>query len=67
MLAQRLPGTTIMSVGHRSTLAGLHQRHLEMTPEAIASRCAMPPKPLQPSDSGIWAQSLRQVGPESDT
>ena len=29
-LAQRLPGTTIISIGHRSTLAGLHRRHLEM-------------------------------------
>jgi vitamin B12/bleomycin/antimicrobial peptide transport system ATP-binding/permease protein len=33
MLAQRLPNTTIVSIGHRSTLAHLHQRHLEMTPE----------------------------------
>jgi vitamin B12/bleomycin/antimicrobial peptide transport system ATP-binding/permease protein len=33
MLAQRLPGTTIISIGHRSTLAGLHRRHLEMTPD----------------------------------
>jgi vitamin B12/bleomycin/antimicrobial peptide transport system ATP-binding/permease protein len=33
MLAQRLPGTTIISIGHRSTLAGLHRRHLEMAPD----------------------------------
>jgi vitamin B12/bleomycin/antimicrobial peptide transport system ATP-binding/permease protein len=33
-LARRLPKTTIISIGHRSTLAGLHRRHLEMTPEA---------------------------------
>jgi putative ATP-binding cassette transporter len=33
ILAQRLPGTTIISIGHRSTLAGLHRRHLEMTPD----------------------------------
>ena len=32
-LAQRLPGTTIISIGHRSTLAGLHRRHLEMAPD----------------------------------
>jgi putative ATP-binding cassette transporter len=31
VLAQRLPDTTVVSIGHRSTLAGLHQRHLEMT------------------------------------
>jgi putative ATP-binding cassette transporter len=33
VLARRLPKTTIISIGHRSTLAELHQRHLEMTPE----------------------------------
>jgi len=33
MLAKRLPKTTIISIGHRSTLASLHRRHLEMTPE----------------------------------
>jgi len=33
MLKQRLPETTIISIGHRSTLAALHRRHLEMAPE----------------------------------
>ena len=33
VLARRLPNTTVVSIGHRSTLADLHQRHLEMTPE----------------------------------
>src|SRR5579863_9536971 len=33
VIAQRLPGTTIISIGHRSTLAGLHRRHLELTPD----------------------------------
>jgi vitamin B12/bleomycin/antimicrobial peptide transport system ATP-binding/permease protein len=33
VLARRLPKTTVVSIGHRSTLAQLHQRHLEMTPE----------------------------------
>ena len=33
MLARRLPKTTIVSIGHRSTLTALHGRHLEMTPE----------------------------------
>jgi len=32
-LARRLPKTTIMSIGHRSAVVGLHQRHLEMCPE----------------------------------
>jgi vitamin B12/bleomycin/antimicrobial peptide transport system ATP-binding/permease protein len=33
VLAQRLPNTTLVSIGHRSTLTQLHQRHLEMSPE----------------------------------
>ena len=33
MLARRLPKTTIVSIGHRSAVVALHQRHLEMTPE----------------------------------
>jgi vitamin B12/bleomycin/antimicrobial peptide transport system ATP-binding/permease protein len=33
-LARRLPKTTIMSIAHRSAVVGLHQRHLEMRPEA---------------------------------
>ena len=33
VLARRLPNTTVVSIGHRSTLTDLHQRHLEMTPE----------------------------------
>jgi putative ATP-binding cassette transporter len=33
MLAQRLPHTTILSIGHRSTITALHHRHLETTRE----------------------------------
>jgi putative ATP-binding cassette transporter len=33
VLARRLPGTTIMSIGHRSAVVALHQRHLDMTRE----------------------------------
>jgi vitamin B12/bleomycin/antimicrobial peptide transport system ATP-binding/permease protein len=33
MLARRLGKTTIVSIGHRSALVRLHQRHLEMSPE----------------------------------
>src|ERR1700722_1461373 len=33
MLAQRLPNTTIVSIGHRSSVAALHRRHIEMSPE----------------------------------
>ncbi len=34
MLRERLPGTTIVSIGHRSTLHGLHDRRVDMQPEA---------------------------------
>ena len=30
MLRQRLPKTTIVSIGHRSTLVALHARHIHM-------------------------------------
>jgi putative ATP-binding cassette transporter len=33
VLARRMPDTTIVSIGHRSTLTALHKRHLEMAPE----------------------------------
>jgi vitamin B12/bleomycin/antimicrobial peptide transport system ATP-binding/permease protein len=32
-LGQRLPKTTIVSIGHRSAVVGLHERHLVMTPQ----------------------------------
>jgi putative ATP-binding cassette transporter len=37
VLARRLPKTTIMSIGHRSAVVKLHQRHLEMSPEGSHS------------------------------
>jgi vitamin B12/bleomycin/antimicrobial peptide transport system ATP-binding/permease protein len=33
LLAERLPATTIISIGHRSTLAAFHHRRLGMAPE----------------------------------
>jgi len=33
VLALRLPKTTIVSIGHRATLAAFHRRRIEMTPE----------------------------------
>jgi len=32
-LARRLPDTTIMSIGHRAAVVGLHRRHIEMVPD----------------------------------
>jgi putative ATP-binding cassette transporter len=37
LLHERLKGTTIVSIGHRSTLAGFHTRHLAFEPEGDGS------------------------------
>jgi putative ATP-binding cassette transporter len=34
VLSERLPGTTIVSIGHRSTLVAMHDRHISMKPNA---------------------------------
>ena len=34
LLAERLPGVTIVSIGHRHTLKAFHTRHMELTPIA---------------------------------
>jgi putative ATP-binding cassette transporter len=41
LLKQELPSTTVISVGHRSSLEALHQRIIEFPPQAGA-----PPKPV---------------------
>ena len=38
MLGAVLPNTTIVSIGHRSTLIALHRRYIEMTPGRRAFR-----------------------------
>ena len=32
LVSERLPGTTLVSIGHRASLAGLHERHLSWQP-----------------------------------
>jgi putative ATP-binding cassette transporter len=34
MFGETLPHTTVVSIGHRSTLVALHRRHLAMQPDA---------------------------------
>jgi putative ATP-binding cassette transporter len=34
MLSERLPDTTVVSIGHRSTLTAFHERRIEMRPSA---------------------------------
>jgi putative ATP-binding cassette transporter len=41
LLQARLPETTIVSIGHRATLLALHERHLEMRPNADGSYTPM--------------------------
>jgi vitamin B12/bleomycin/antimicrobial peptide transport system ATP-binding/permease protein len=43
MLGEVLPNTTIVSIGHRSTLIALHRRHIEMEP---AQGGIFEPKPI---------------------
>jgi putative ATP-binding cassette transporter len=38
LLQERLPGATIVSIGHRSTLAEFHNRRLTLTPEEAGHR-----------------------------
>jgi putative ATP-binding cassette transporter len=38
LLQQRLPASTIVSIGHRATLRAFHHRHLVLEPEAGAHR-----------------------------
>jgi len=38
LLQQRLAGTAIISIGHRSTLSALHQRRMTLSPEANRHR-----------------------------
>ncbi len=33
VLAEQLPKTTVVYIGHRASLAAFHRRHLELTPE----------------------------------
>jgi putative ATP-binding cassette transporter len=38
LLADRLPRTAVISIGHRSTLAAMHRRHLALKPEGSIHR-----------------------------
>jgi len=46
LLQQRLPGSTIVSIGHRSTLGALHDRRWVLTAEGDVHRiCEAAPEP----------------------
>jgi putative ATP-binding cassette transporter len=43
LIAQRLPDSTIVSIGHRSTLQAFHQRHVVMADHALAAQSVSAP------------------------
>ena len=49
LLAQRLKGATIVSIGHRSTLSAFHDRRLELAPDGDTFRIA----------EGVLAQAMK--------
>jgi vitamin B12/bleomycin/antimicrobial peptide transport system ATP-binding/permease protein len=49
LLYERLPRTTVVSIGHRSTLAAFHRRHLELVPDSDLFRVREPG--LEPAGS----------------
>jgi putative ATP-binding cassette transporter len=51
-LAAQLPDATIVSMGHRSTLHPLHDRHMEMT---LTDAGLFSPRERQPACHGIVA------------
>ena len=51
LLRERLPGTTVVSVGHRSTLRAFHARRLTVTPNGTGP-APVSRKPRPPRDAG---------------
>lgn len=43
LIAQRLPDSTILSIGHRGTLSAFHRRHVAVKDHALVERSAFPP------------------------
>jgi vitamin B12/bleomycin/antimicrobial peptide transport system ATP-binding/permease protein len=46
-IAERLPNTTIVSIGHRATLLAMHRRHIEM--QTSAGSHAFTPRDVEPA------------------
>ena len=53
MLTEVLPNTTIVSIGHRSTLIALHRRHIEMEPGQAG---IFEPRPKLPTTADSLAE-----------
>src|SRR4029077_17377866 len=61
VLAQRLPDTTIVSIGHRSAVVGLHRRHIEMAPDG--DRFTLRDAAKAAAAEGDWQGMFRRSGP----
>ena len=49
LLAEKLPATTVVSIGHRGTLQALHDRNVVLTPDSDRFALQDKPKERQPS------------------
>ena len=49
LLAEKLPATTVVSIGHRGTLQALHDRNVVLTPDSDQFALQDKPKERQPS------------------
>jgi vitamin B12/bleomycin/antimicrobial peptide transport system ATP-binding/permease protein len=49
LLAEKLPATTVVSIGHRGTLQALHDRNVVLTPDSDRFALQDKPKESQPS------------------
>jgi putative ATP-binding cassette transporter len=56
VLSEVLPNTTIVSIGHRSTLMALHRRHIKMEPGQDGT---FEPAPKLPMITGLLAEETR--------
>ena len=57
MLRERLPDTTVVSIGHRSTLAAFHDRRIDMRPDRRRASSA-------PTDARAPARGANSGSPE---
>jgi vitamin B12/bleomycin/antimicrobial peptide transport system ATP-binding/permease protein len=50
-IAERLPNTTLVSIGHRATLLAMHRRHIDM--QAAAGSHAFSPRDIEPALASV--------------
>ena len=60
LIAERLPDTTVVSIGHRSSLQAFHQRNAELAPDG--DQFALRGRSEGKSDGGIRASAAASAG-----